>query len=161
MGTDPEAISKMKDRIREHARGKSGPRVVKLQTRRSTDPSDDPPVMVINASPMGAPRMNRSDAWRKRPVVMRYFSYKDEIKAACKKSNWKLRGEVRIEFQIPMPQSWSSKRRTEMAFRPHENKPDIDNLIKGYMDSFGGGDQHVHTITATKVWAEYGAIVLH
>jgi hypothetical protein len=31
-------------------------------------------------TPMGAVRMNKADAWRKRDCVLRYFSFKDEVK---------------------------------------------------------------------------------
>lgn len=67
---------------------------------------------------------------------------------------------ARIEFHIPMPKSWSKKKRRLMNGKPHQQKPDLDNIIKGCMDSVYSEDCTVHEIYAKKVWAETGAIVI-
>lgn len=141
-----------------------------VEERRGTKPTavveavsirgKSPVLFTIDVDPMGAPRMNKSDAWKKRPVVLRYMEYKDAIRAACIRNNYKLHGLLGLTFHVQVPQSWSFKKRQQAIGMPHTSKPDIDNMIKGFMDSFDGGDQHVHTITATKVWASKGSIIV-
>jgi len=114
----------------------------------------------IDVVPMGAPRMSRSDAWKKRPVILRYFDFKDTVREACRKNGYTLQGSVGLVFHIPVSPSWSHKKRMSMIGQPHTQKPDVDNLVKSFFDSFDGGDQHVHTLTATKVWALKGAIIV-
>lgn len=41
-------------------------------------------IKVYNITPIPKPRMTRSDKWKKRPAVVRYFEYKDKIRAAGK-----------------------------------------------------------------------------
>jgi len=83
-------------------------------------------------TPMAKPRMTRSDKWNKRDCVLRYRAYKDELR---------LRqidvpdGGVRITFVLPMPASWSKKKRAEMINQPHQQTPDVDNLHKGLLDA--------------------------
>jgi len=47
--------------------------------------------MKIKINPLPKPRMVKSDAWRKRPCVVKYWQYKDELKKQFK--GYKL-GEV-------------------------------------------------------------------
>lgn len=71
--------------------------------------------------------------------------------------------QLEMRFYIPFPKSWSKKKQALMYFRPHQSAPDIDNLVKGVMDSIfenKGGDHTVHEIHATKKWAEKGMIAI-
>ena len=34
----------------------------------------------INIQPVAKPRMTRSDRWKKRPVVLKYWQFKDALK---------------------------------------------------------------------------------
>jgi Holliday junction resolvase RusA-like endonuclease len=65
-----------------------------------------------------------------------------------------------IIFYLPMPKSWSKKKRTEMNGTYHDQKPDVDNLAKAFMDAFGSEDKHVAILHAEKYWAEEGSIEL-
>jgi Holliday junction resolvase RusA-like endonuclease len=42
------------------------------------------------------------------------------------------------QFDIPMPKSWSKKKRALMAGTPHTSKPDLDNLLKTVKDALNG-----------------------
>ena len=42
----------------------------------------------------------------------------------------------------------------------HNQKPDIDNLIKAVLDALMAEDCRVHTVFARKFWAEEGGIVI-
>ncbi len=114
--------------------------------------------------PMGAPRMTRQDRWtdkekgKGRPVVIRYWKYQDELRIAL--PDYELPDRLDITFLLPMPKSWGKKKRAAYAGSPHDQKPDIDNLCKAFMDTFAGEDKHVYSLTADKYWAEQGSIEL-
>lgn len=109
----------------------------------------------VKWAPMGAPRMTRRDKWKSRPVVERYFAYRDAIRAAV--------GDVpvipdRMEcvFCIPMPPSWSKKKHLEMAGKPHRQRPDRDNCEKAIMDSLFLEDGGVWSGEQQKYWCVPG-----
>ena len=62
---------------------------------------------------------------------------------------------IKIEFFYEIPKSWSKKKK-ELA-KWHKSKPDIDNLIKGVLDSLNGiaykDDAQVVMIQARKQYA--------
>ncbi len=113
--------------------------------------------MIYPIDPMPKPRMTRADKWKQRPAVMKYRAYKDEIR---------LRGvsvpeaSAHITFVIPMPASWSKKKRQSMNGMPHRQRPDIDNLHKGLLDALFTEDCQVWDHWITKVWGEQGAIII-
>ncbi|MCR4339433.1 MAG: RusA family crossover junction endodeoxyribonuclease, partial [Gemmatimonadaceae bacterium] len=55
---------------------------------------------------------------------------------ALRSSSWRLVGQyaVTAEFRLPMPPSWSNKKRLAMIGQPHAQKPDIDNLLKAVLE---------------------------
>jgi len=106
-------------------------------------------------TPVAKPRMTQRDVWKKRPCVVRYHQYKDEMRAAFQS----LDGDrLQMRFGVPMPKSWSKKKRREMNGSPHRAKPDIDNLIKAVLDALLAEDSHVYEIVAVKRWSEFGSI---
>jgi len=113
-------------------------------------------------TPMGAPRANRSDAWRKRPVILKYYKFRDDVNSEMKKIEfpWKSLETLIVDFFIPMPKSWSAKKVLAMNNTPHQQKPDIDNLTKALLDSIfrDGDDCRVYDIKARKFWAGEGSI---
>lgn len=116
--------------------------------------------LVIEIEPMGAPRINPADKWKKREVVERYHRLKDKVRSDCATLGYKLSGVLTIRFEFTMPPSWSDKKKALHAGRPHQQKPDLDNCIKAVMDAFNADDSHVHTIAARKTWAHRGRIVI-
>lgn len=111
--------------------------------------------MRIKVEPMGAPRQVRSDVWRPREVVLRYRAYRDTIRAQF---SGDVPDDLRLRFHMAMPPSWSDKKRERMLGQPHRQKPDIDNLVKGFMDALLEDDSHVWRIFAEKVWSDGGGI---
>ena len=45
-------------------------------------------------TPLSKPRMTRADTWKKRPIVLRYWEYKDDIKSWAKLNNFTLGCEI-------------------------------------------------------------------
>jgi Holliday junction resolvase RusA-like endonuclease len=104
--------------------------------------------------------MTRRDKWLKppRPRVARYWEFKRQLLTCDHRANW---DELSIEFRIPMPRSWSQKKKAEMALKPHTVKPDLDNLIKAFKDALLTDDSSVWRYgRMTKVWDYEGSIVL-
>ncbi len=69
---------------------------------------------VLKIDPMGKPRMVKSDAWKKRPAVERYWGYKKHLVLLANKAKVDLSsGMLSVRFNIPMPPSWSKKKLAE------------------------------------------------
>lgn len=107
-------------------------------------------------APVPAPRMTRSDKWKKRPCVMRYFAFRDEVK----KAGVELQSPCKITFYIPMPPSWSQRKQKDFNGKPHMNKPDGDNLLKALLDSVFDDDAHMWAVSFEKRWSEAGSITV-
>jgi Holliday junction resolvase RusA-like endonuclease len=109
-------------------------------------------------TPLAKPRMTRADTWKKRPVVLKYWAYKDDIKAWARKNDFKLGCEIFCKFYIPMPKSWSKKKKEKFAGSYHQSRPDVDNLLKGLMDALLEEDSHVYSVVSQKLWDYEGRI---
>lgn len=107
-------------------------------------------------TPVPKPRQTRSDRWNKRPSVMRYRAFCDEVKL----KNLSLISGDGIKFVLPMPKSWSSKKKASMNGLPHRQTPDLDNLIKAVLDAIYNDDKHIDRLCARKVWGYDGRIVI-
>ena len=112
--------------------------------------------IAIDIIPMGAVRVTQGSRWT--PRAQRYEAYKTEIRLKVG-GRYQLPPALSLEFTIPMPKSWSKKKRANALGKPHQSRPDVDNLAKGFMDAFGVEDSHVWQLNATKRWGETGRIV--
>lgn len=108
--------------------------------------------------PCPKPRQTAGDRWKKRPRVMRYRAFADECR---------LRGVVlpsegaSVTFALPMPKSWSKREREAMEGQPHQQKPDLDNLVKALADAVHSDDSHIwHYRELKKVWGITGSITI-
>ena len=110
--------------------------------------------MIYPITPIGKPRMTRADAWKKRPAVLRYWAFKDE----CAKHGVYKPDKPHIVFYMPMPKSWSKKKKAAMNGQPHTQKSDLDNLLKALWDSTCVDDAHIWCVYAEKVWSYEGKI---
>lgn len=96
--------------------------------------------------------MNKSDAWKKRPVVLRYFKFKDELRYEAKKNGFQPSDQMALTFYIPVSQSWSKKKKEEMNGQPHRLKPDLDNLDKAFKDALIPEDCTIWHGVQKKFW---------
>ena len=108
-------------------------------------------------TPVPAPRMTRSDKWKKRDCVMRYFRFRDEVR--LNKVTLEPFGS-HVTFFMPMAKSWSRKKRAKMLGVPHQQKPDVDNLCKALLDALFDDDAHVFDVRITKVWSDICKITI-
>jgi Holliday junction resolvase RusA-like endonuclease len=107
--------------------------------------------------------MTQRDKWLnpiRKPVVS-YFNYKRTLEAFSLRDKYVVTNRLSLIFVIPMPSSWSKKKRLSMIGQPHTVKPDLDNLIKAFKDALCENDSHIHTYDQmSKVWGTSGAVVI-
>lgn len=114
---------------------------------------------VIDIVPVAKPRMTQRDRWMKRNVVVRYYHFANHIRLLNPKIEWE---GVSLQFVLPMPKSWSKKKRAEMNGRPHKQTPDLSNMIKAIEDSLLKDDSRVwHYGLMMKTWGEKGCIIIN
>lgn len=106
--------------------------------------------------PCAAPRMTQADKWKRRECVLKYFAFRDDIK----RHNVQFANGQAVTFIIPFPASYGKKKRNSLLDEPHTLKPDIDNLIKAFLDSLYENDCHISEIHAFKRWGDNGAIIV-
>ena len=113
----------------------------------------------FHLTPIAKPRMTRRDRWAKRPIVQKYWEYKDTLLLLS--GEWlPPKSHYWLVFYLPMPKSWTKKRKSGLAGRPHRQTPDKDNLEKGFLDVFGE-DKEVWSGGVTKLWATQGRIEVY
>lgn len=114
-------------------------------------------MITFNITPMGKPRQTRADKWKKRPEVLRYRAFCDEVR--LQGVSLPVSG-CHVIFVIPMPTSWSRLKRVRYSGQPHQAKPDCDNMLKALMDAVYANDAHVWDCRITKIWGESGKIII-
>jgi len=116
-------------------------------------------VIKLDIKPVPKPRQTKADKWQKRPSVLRYRAFADELRLKLDR-DFDFNG-AGIEFIVPMPKSWSKKKKAEKDRMPHTATPDLDNLLKALLDAHMGDDAGIHTLrTVAKTWGYHGAIVI-
>ena len=129
-------------------------------------------IYVFDITPMGAVRMSQSDRWktnpnhadpnkRQRVEVSRYFHFKDLVRSQAKAMNFVQGCTLEIVFCVPMPTSWSKKKREAMNKLPVKTRPDIDNYVKAFLDAMLIEDGHIWSIKAEKRYAFFGSIIVY
>lgn len=87
--------------------------------------------------------------------IKRYWDYKDALKFEAARQKFEIpTKEFWAKFYIPMPKSWSAKKKERMCFVLHESKPDSDNLIKAMFDALRKKDQVISDYRASKFWID-------
>ncbi len=127
--------------------------------------------IILNVIPVPKPRMVQSDKWktnpydrnpnrRQRPAVTAWFAYQIELRNETRKHNFVLGDRLPfITFYLPMPKSWSRKKRAAMFEKPHQQKPDADNLEKAFLDALCADDAYIWEFAGKrKLWSEKGYI---
>lgn len=107
----------------------------------------------FNVRPVPKPRMTRSDRWKKRPSVVAYWEYKDALNIQANSLGYKLTPVLEVAFRIAMPKTWSKRKKELMCNKPHQQKPDLDNLMKAFKDALADEDSFVYKYrNCVKFW---------
>lgn len=87
----------------------------------------------------------------------RYNEYKISLAALAKERHFSFPEQgACITFFIPVPRSWSKKKKKLYHGTLHQAKPDLDNLLKAMTDSLVGEDKVIaHYGELCKVWVNY------
>lgn len=120
--------------------------------------------VIYEVTPCPKVRMTRRDTWangKVRPSVQRWRDFQNEVQ----RLGITVQDGDEITFGVPMPPSWSAKKRETHIGCPHRSKPDLDNLLGGLFDaamlSQKGGDQHIaHIGSVKKLWSDSGRIAV-
>lgn len=91
--------------------------------------------------------------YKRKKQLEKYNAYKEELRTEAARMGFimPLTGSW-IKFYMPMPQSWSKKKRIRMNFEPKQSMPDLDNLIKAFKDSILKQDKAISDYRASKFW---------
>jgi Holliday junction resolvase RusA-like endonuclease len=127
---------------------------------------------LFDVVPMGAIRMTQSDRWktnpnhndpkkRQREVVTQYFDYKNKIVQQARQMNFQLPEVLEVVFLVPMPFTWSEKKKVRNNKKPVKKRPDIDNYVKAFMDAMSNEDGNIWKIIAEKRYAFRGSILVY
>jgi len=121
--------------------------------------------------PMGAVRMTKSDTWktnpnhpdprkRQRKSVMQYFNFKNTIVAQSLEMKFTLGQYLDAVYFVPMPDSWSKKKKEGLNGLPCKSRPDTDNITKAIKDALRKEDSDIWWEKAEKRWAYKGSIII-
>ena len=112
-----------------------------------------------NICPVPKPRMTRRDKWLKppRPAVKRYWDFclqckLERVILPCFGAH--------VTFVLPMPKSWSKKKKVQYDGKPHMDTPDLDNLLKAISDAIYQNDSGIYNICIEKRWGIIGKILI-
>ena len=114
----------------------------------------------FDIDPIGKVRMVRSDAYKKRPIVTKYWSVKEVVKMIANKNKFTLPETFWLFSIKKMPDSWSAKKRLCMVNTPCKVKPDADNSLGSIMDFLCPKDQVIWDVRCTKIWGLKGKIII-
>jgi Holliday junction resolvase RusA-like endonuclease len=117
----------------------------------------------FDIKPTSKPRMVRSDKWKKRTVTDSYWAFKAELELNANIQGLKtLPSSIDcVLFVVPMPESWSEKKKKEHDGMPHMQRPDLDNFLKGLQDCLCAEDSHIWRIkNLTKIWGRQGQLII-
>lgn len=126
---------------------------------------------LFDVIPCPAPRMTQRDRIftnpnhpdpkkRQRETVTRYFNFKNILSEQALAMGFVLGKVFDAVYFIPMPSSWSEKKKLKMNGLPHETTPDSDNITKAVKDTLRKSDSDIWWEKAEKRWAYKGSILI-
>ena len=89
--------------------------------------------------------------------IEKYNQYKIDLLALCKSKGFTLPCQgLCISYYIPVPKSWSEKKKKLYHGTLHQSTPDIDNLVKATFDSLVREDKYIgHLGSIMKRWVNF------
>ena len=105
----------------------------------------------LTITPVAKPRMTHADRWNERKATGKYWAYKDELRLKANLQKYTLKDILHVTFFISTPKK-------ERWGKPHQIKPDCDNLLKGFVDALTDHDQTIYDMHARKFWSEKAGI---
>jgi Holliday junction resolvase RusA-like endonuclease len=110
-------------------------------------------IVTIYRRAVPAPRMTRADRWKKRPCVLQYRAWRDEVRAAFGDIPAPETVEtISIRCYFVPPKSWKKNRFHGAMGQRHRQMPDSDNITKGIKDALWERDEKVGGERCDKWW---------
>lgn len=125
--------------------------------------------IIIPIRPFPAVRVN-SKWWRFTPKAQEYHTKSQELRLRINKNkkeiiDWLNSWLYHIQFHFAMAESWSEKKKKEIDWEYHTQKPDIDNLCKAFFDSVfyweEDNDCKIWNLSASKHWSREDKIIIY
>jgi len=89
--------------------------------------------------------------------IEKYNNYKVELLASAKEKNFTIPEQgAGVTFFLPMPKTWSQKKRKIYHGTLHQQRPDLKNLLSAWEDSLCIEDKYIaHYSYLCKRWVDY------
>lgn len=89
--------------------------------------------------------------------IEKYNNYKISLLAEAKAKGFKIPHQgASIKFFIPVPKTWSKKKKKQYHQTLHQSRPDLDNLLKAMTDSLCEEDKYIaHYGELAKYWVDF------
>lgn len=85
--------------------------------------------------------------------IERYNRYKISVSALAKAAKFVPPEQgMHVIFHMPVPKSWPKHKKISSHMKLHMIRPDLDNLIKGFLDGLLAEDNFIADLRATKRW---------
>lgn len=117
-------------------------------------------MIIFDVIPVSKPRMSQRDKWMERDATAAYWAYKEELGYKAKLKKFILGTCIDMIFVLPFKKTHSESKRKEIDGKVHQEKPDIDNLVKGFFDALTTDDSKIWHVSARKFWGDHGAVVI-
>lgn len=126
--------------------------------------------IILNITPQTFVRTTVNDRWffrikrdQLRPSglkrllrIERYNEYKLSLLAEAKRKQFTLPASgFSITFYVPVPPSWSKKKKKQYHGLLHQSTPDLDNMAKAFFDSMVREDKFVAQYSLCKRWVDF------
>ncbi|MEY2161354.1 RusA family crossover junction endodeoxyribonuclease [Rhodanobacter sp. FW106-PBR-LB-2-11] len=115
-----------------------------------------PAVQVFDVDPVPKPRMTQRDKWGKRPCVLRYRAYGDELRLR----GLRMPHRYSLIFIVAMPATWSAREKEAANGLPNLRRPDATNLAKAVEDIALQKDEALWDGRSRKYWGYRGRVVV-
>ena len=90
---------------------------------------------------------------KRKKQLERYNLYKEALRTEAARVGFEMPiSNAWIKFYMPVPASWSKKKKARMNFEPKKSMPDLSNLIKAMEDSLLKQDNIIWDYRVSKYW---------
>lgn len=99
----------------------------------------------------------KPDGLKRKKRLEKYNDYKSSLYELAKLNKFDMPPNgLCISFFIPIPKTWKKWKKKLMHFKPHQQKPDLSNLLKAFEDSLVTDDSFIyHYGGLAKYWVDF------
>jgi Holliday junction resolvase RusA-like endonuclease len=125
---------------------------------------------ILNITPMTWVRVTQNDAiffriprdkllpsgLKRLMRIERYNNYKVTLNSIAKEKRFSIQPQgTCVSFFLPMPKTWSKKKKKRYHNTLHQSKPDLKNLLSAFEDSLCTEDKYIaHYGSLDKRWVD-------